>query len=155
VAVIGRGQPPSSQSDDAVDRLTTRFEAHPQGSIAAVSALYQSMDATAALAATQLIDRATGQSAALPIARTTRVATVATTVAGAAVPTGTPIDLELGTAGLWFGAGPHACPGQALAKTIADAIVREVEAFGAVLDTNSIELDRDHRPVAVWLHVPG
>lgn len=140
VAVIGRGQPSSAQSDEAVDRLMMRFAVHPDGPVAAISALYQSMDATAALIATRLINRSRNEPAAVPIARTIRV--------GA---TGAVIELELGTAGLWFGAGPHACPGRELAETIADAIVAAVDAHGVVLDEAAIELDRDQRPIAAWI----
>lgn len=87
----------------------------------------------------------------LPIARTVRVAETAADVAGRLVSAGTPIHLEIGTAGLWFGAGPHACPGQILAETIANATVSSIVAFGAAVEADAIELDADHRPVAVWL----
>ena len=65
------------------------------------------------------------------------------------------VDLELGAAGLWFGAGPHACPGRQLAETIADAIVGAIDAAKTTLDTDAIEIDADDRPAAVWLHLAG
>ena len=150
-AVIGRGDAPSARSDDAVDRLSARFAAHPLGRVAVLSALYQSMDATAALTAARLIDRGSDLPSPVPVTRTTRIAATTADVAGRSMTTGTPIDLEIGIAGLWFGAGPHACPGQALAETIAAAIVDTIVASGAVLDVESVELDGDRRPVAVWL----
>lgn len=153
VAVIGRGHAPSVRSDEAVDRLSARFARHPLGRVAVLSALYQSMDATAALVATRLLGRGSDQPSAVPVARTTRIATTTAIVAGTTIPNGTAIDLEIGAAGLWFGAGPHACPGQALAEAIADAIVHSIVTSGAVLDIDSVDLDPDHRPVAVWVAI--
>jgi cytochrome P450 len=150
-ATIGRGDPPSTRSDDAVDRLSARFAAHPLGRVAVVSSLYQSMDATAALVATRLIAREVDGASPVPVARTTRIAPTAVHIAGTSIAAGTRIDLEIGATGLWFGAGVHACPGRALAETIANAIVDAIDASGATLDIDSIELDVDRRPAAVWL----
>lgn len=152
-AVIGRGLAPCVEADEAVDRLTARFAAHPLDTVAVLSILYQSMDATAALVATRLIDRVDAGLSPVPLARTVRVAATAADVAGRQVSTGTPVHLEIGTAGLWFGAGSHACPGRILAETIADAIVSSIIASGAAIVGDAIELDADHRPVAVWLDV--
>jgi hypothetical protein len=61
------------------------------------------------------------------------------------------VDLEIGAAGLWFGAGPHHCPGRALAEAVAAAVVGAIDAFGATVAPDSAELDADGRPLAVWL----
>jgi hypothetical protein len=149
VDVIGRGRADTAASDDAVDRLTQMFDHHPLGPVAVVSALYQSMDATAALVATRLVGGGT-----VPVARTTRVATSETDAAGTPIAAGSRVDVEIGAAGIWFGAGPHACPGRALAETIAEATIDAIVASGATVDAGRTELDIDGRPVAVWL-CPG
>ena len=104
------------------------------------------MDATAALVAARLVGGGT-----LPVARTTRVATCDTDAAGTPIAGGSRVDVEIGAAGIWFGAGPHACPGRALAETIAEATIGAIVASGATVDAGRTELDIDGRPVAVWL----
>jgi len=151
VAVIGRGAAASAASDAAVERLLAQFATHPGGAVAAVSALYQSMDATAALVATRLLDRTRNAPLTRPIARTTRVAASTTDVLGRVVPAGSKVDVEIGAAGLWFGAGRHECPGRALAERIAVEIVHAVEASGARVELAALDLDADARPLAVWL----
>jgi hypothetical protein len=111
------------------------------------SALYQSMDATAALVAVRLLADVADGPLAVPVARTVRVATAPV----GAIPSGARVDLELGAADMWFGAGPHACPGRAVAEAIADAIVDAVRAAGARVDPARSTVDHDRRPVAVWL----
>jgi cytochrome P450 len=150
-AVIGRGAAADTTSDDAADHLCERFARHPAGPIAVISALYQSMDATAFLVASRLLERPPARAAVVPIVRTIRVATEPLEIDGRSIPKGAAIHLELGTAHMWFGAGPHTCPGRVLAESISAAIVHAIELSGAVVDADGTELDLDHRPVAVWL----
>jgi cytochrome P450 len=150
VAVIGRGGPSTVATADATDRLLATFASHPCGAVAAISTLYQSMDATAALVATTLLAGAS-VGPAVPIARTTRVAIAPTEIGGMSLPTGTPVSLELGVSGLWFGAGPHACPGRALAGSIVGSVVAAIADADRVVDVDRTEFDSDRRPTAVWL----
>lgn len=149
VQVIGRGGPPTAESDAATDRLMTRFASHPSGPVAVISALYQSMDATAALVAVTVL-REHGRTA-VPIARTKRVATEPTTIDGVLVAAGSVVEIELGAAGLCFGAGPHACPGRALAEAIAASITTAMATSGCKVDLGRTVIDPDGRPAALWL----
>ncbi|MEO5900955.1 MAG: hypothetical protein ABIR68_12630 [Ilumatobacteraceae bacterium] len=150
-ATIGRGAPAGATSDHAADRLCARFARHPAGPVAVISALYQSMDATASLVATSVLARPPAPGGVVPIARTVRVAIEPLEIDGRSIPTGTAIHLELGAANMWFGAGPHACPGRLLAESIASGVVEAIERSDAEVDVATTELDLDQRPVAVWL----
>ncbi len=150
-AVIGRGGAAGAASDDAADRLWARFARYPVGPVAVISALYQSMDATASLVASRVLERPPALVGVVPIVRTVRVATEPLEIDGRSIPRGTVIHLELGAANMWFGAGPHACPGRLLAESIAAGVVEAIERSGAVVDAAMTELDLDRRPVAVRL----
>jgi hypothetical protein len=123
-----------------------------------VSLLYQCLDATAALIVTDLHARvrrrtgaSTGRVAAVP--RTVRIVTdrrIGAVCGDLPLQRGDTIVLEIGTVGLEFGAGPHACPGRDLAVAIGDATVAEIERTH-VVDLSSIEVDADDRPTAMTL----
>lgn len=150
VRVIGRGERPSPASDAAVGRLTADL-AHHQPVVAALSILYQSFDATAALIGTALLARAAGAPRVAAVPRTRRVALGGTEINGRVVRAGTAVTLEIGSAGLEFGAGPHECPGRDLAIHLADSIITAIEASGYRVDTTRVALDADGRPTSLTL----
>ena len=128
VRVIGRGEPPTGAADEATRRLVERFAEHPDGAVAAVSILYQNFDATSALIRNLLESTTSGEPPAPAVAATRRVATTEVLLDREVIPAGSEITLMIGAAGLPFGAGPHACPGQALAIALANAVVDELAA---------------------------
>jgi cytochrome P450 len=123
VAVIFRGEPSSPADDEAVARVLDRFPGHPAGAVAVASVLYQAHDATAGLVAALLAGRARGGDRPSAGVRTRRVATADADVDGTGVSSGATIVLDLAAADLEFGAGPHRCPGGAVAEAIAAGIV--------------------------------
>ncbi len=128
VKVIARGEPSSESSDSAADRLLLRFAAHPMGAVPAVSLLYQTHDATAALTLATIVARDQGSERRCAITSTVRVATQATTIGTTAVAAGSVVTIVLDTSGYEFGAGPHRCPGQHLAEAIVDGIMDALDA---------------------------
>ena len=152
--VIGRGEPPSAAADAAVDRLTADL-GHHQQVVAALSILYQNFDATAALIGTGLLARANGTQRVAAVPRTRRIAVGNTAVGGRIVDAGTAVTLEIGAAGLEFGAGPHECPGRDLAihlaESIITAIITTIEGSVYRVDTSSVALDADGRPTSLML----
>jgi hypothetical protein len=139
VRVIGRGQPATPAADAATERLLEVAG----GDVAVVSALYQNFDATAALIASTL---GTGDPPAPAVPRTRRVAVGDVVVAGRSVPTGTTLVVEIGAAGLPFGAGPHECPGRLAAEAIVGGVVDAVATSGFHVDPADTVLDADGRP---------
>jgi cytochrome P450 len=123
VAVIFRGERPTPDDDAAVGRVLDRFAAPPAGPVAVASVLYQAHDATAGLAAAMAAGRARGEPRPSAGVRTRRVAAADADVAGTLVPAGATVVLDLAAADLEFGAGPHRCPGRAVAEAIAAGIV--------------------------------
>lgn len=146
-AVIGRGEPSTSAADEAAERL---LAAAP---VATVSLLYQCLDATAALLLTTLHTQMTGSARVAAVPRTRRTASIAGSPGGVDVEAGEDLVVEIGSVGLEFGAGPHACPGRQLAETIVEAIVGELDAAGYLAAEGSVALDPDGRPVAMTLEV--
>ena len=136
VRVIGRGEPATADADAAAQRLLALAD------VATVSLLYQNFDATAALIATTL-----GNPPAPAVPRTRRVAVADTAVGGRAVAAGTAVVVEIGAAGLPFGAGPHECPGRELAEAIVAGVLDAFTAGGYQVDPSQTELDPDGRPV--------
>lgn len=133
VEVIGRGADSSPESDAATLRLLKAAgEVAPGGSmvdpVAVVSTFYQTMDATAALIHERDKARRNGSKRAPAIKRTVRVAACGTSLGGEVVASGEEVVLLIGSAGLEFGHGPHACPGRALAEQLAGAVLAAVGA---------------------------
>lgn len=146
-AVIGRGEAATADSDAAVDRLLLLCRDHPAGAVAVVSLLYQNCDATAALVAATLASVATGRPAAPAVPRTRRVAVEGVVVAGHHIVAGSEVVVEIGSAGLPFGAGPHQCPGRELAEQLVAGIVAAIDDAGYVVDTTRLTIDPDGRPM--------
>ncbi len=123
--VIGRGREATVESDTATERLVHLAGGGGHHPVAAVSVLYQSLDAVAALITAILEARAPGwvgpRRAA--VARTVRVVTDACSVDDLHLVPGDVVELAIGTAGLEYGAGRHACPGRELAEAIAAAVI--------------------------------
>lgn len=144
VAVIGRGEPPTDRSDAAAARLQLAAVTAGHDPVAAVSVLYQTMDATAALVLCRMFAAVDGGEMVPPVPRTRRIARRAAVVGDHRVEGGTEIDIELATRP--FGAGPHQCPGREVAERIAAAVVASITDAGYVVDVPSVELDADRRP---------
>ncbi len=132
VATAGAGRP---ASDEAV--------------AAAVSVLFQARDATAALIGAALLINADSDDADVedgieralrqqpPVQSTRRTAHADVEIGGATVPRGAPVWVLLAAAETGppappatFGAGPHACPGSALAAALARGVIAGVRAAG-------------------------
>ena len=136
----------------ATERLLALGGDHPSGSVAVVSLLYQSLDATAAASATTLHSLATGGERRAAVPRTIRTANRAGDVAGVVFAPGDTIVLGLGVAAMEFGAGPHACPGRDLADRITEAVVASIVSSPLVVDRERVEVDDDGRPTRLPLH---
>lgn len=133
VEVIGRGAAPSAASDAATERVLD-LAVDPESAVAVASLLYQNFDATAA--AIRAADRArhTGTEPETAVARTRRVAMHTGVVGDARVGAGDEVVLEIGSAGLPFGVGPHECPGRQLAEAIVRGVATAVARAAATRD---------------------
>jgi cytochrome P450 len=151
VATIGRGALVSANTEAATRRLTTTFADHAAGAVAAISMLYQNHDATAALFASTLLARATGIPRENALARTERIALESLTIADEFVEANEVVEVSLDGDGLEFGLGDHACPGQALAVLIVDAMIGALEVLGCNVDTAAMAVGRDGRAAALPL----
>ncbi len=149
VEVIGRGRPSSSSSDQAVARILDRFRSHPAGPVAVASMLYQNHDATAALISSTIHASGMGIPRHQAVVGTVRVAVADATVGDTLVAAGSHVTLDLETAGLEFGAGPHQCPGQVLAEVIVAGVTRAIETSNYQLLADEVVLDDDGRPTAL------
>lgn len=132
VRVIGHGEAERPEVDSAVRELVGRF------GVDGASLLYQNRDATAALITTRLAAGAGSAAPAVP--RTKRVGI-----------DGDEVTLEIGAAGLPFGAGPHRCPGEALAEAITGAVLGTIADAGYAPDLARAEYDADGRPTRLPL----
>ena len=150
VRVIGRGEPASAEVDASTDRLLARCGRLPAGAVPTASLLYQNFDATAALIGTRLLAGTTTDPAVAAVPRTRRVARSDVVVGGVDVPAGTEVVLEIGSAGLWFGAGPHQCPGERLAESIVAGVVAAISGAGYEVLRDEATFDDDGRPT----HLP-
>lgn len=84
--------------------------------------------------------------------RTERIALRDTTIDGHAVHSGTRVTVDLTALAFEFGAGPHRCPGQILATSIATAIVSTVQGSSYRPDLDALRRDPDGHPVAMPMH---
>ncbi len=121
---IGRGRPVDDTTEERCVRLLDRFADHPDGAVAAVSVLYQNRDATAALLVASA-DHPDGTVAAVP--GTVRQAVGDVSIGSLQLADGDLVRLEF-TAAQQFGAGPHRCPGEAMARCLVNAILSAVDA---------------------------
>ncbi len=62
---------------------------------------------------------------------------------------GTALVLEIGAAGLPFGAGPHECPGRAVAESIVAGVVAAFAASHLQIDAARTVVDDDGRPTTL------
>jgi cytochrome P450 len=138
VRVIGRGEPAGAAADGAAARLLARV------GVPGASILYQAHDATAAL----LLAALTGRPA--PPLVTRRRAARATAVGDRALPAGAEVALDLTAAGLGFGAGPHRCPGRAVAEALVAGTLGALAEHRYVVVAERVRY-RDGRPSAVPL----
>ncbi|MDO9173325.1 MAG: hypothetical protein Q7V62_00885, partial [Actinomycetota bacterium] len=105
----------------------------------------------AALLLTTLHASVSGAPRVAAVPRTRRVAAREGVVGALAVSVGDVLVVELGQAGLEFGAGPHECPGRAIADAIVVAMCQELAAGGYDVDAETVTTDADGRPVAATL----
>lgn len=150
-AVIGRGATVTAAADAATERLLAMAAPHASGAVAAVSLLYQCLDATAALVLTTLHAAASGAARVPAVPRTRRIAMTGRTFCALTVVPGDELVVELGEVGLEFGAGPHQCPGRAIAEAIVATMCDEVTAAGYEVDLGTVTTDADGRPGSMSL----
>lgn len=154
--VIGRGAESTTEVDDAVRRLEARFAPAETNDRAAdtaatLSLLYQTHDATAALFAETLLADRTDRLRRSALSATVRVALERTTIDGHDVAPGDEVRLDLESSGLEFGAGPHHCPGRAIAEAIVAGMMAGFRRTGMRVDRDRIEFRYDERPTAIPL----
>lgn len=122
VASIGRGHVPTAETEASVERLLARFPGLRSRAVASVSILYQNYDATTALVASVIEAKDQGCQRQAAVKRTVRVASNRTVLAGTSINKSETVVLDLESAGLEFGGGPHECPGREIAEAIARGI---------------------------------
>ncbi|MBC6449692.1 hypothetical protein [Actinokineospora xionganensis] len=99
---------------------------------AAVSVLFQAHDATAALIAAAVLEGGVEQAVrSAPVHRTQRRTVANTAIGGVVLPPGSALWVSLAETGT-FGAGRHACPGSALATTLAQGVLDALGEVGVV-----------------------
>jgi len=140
--VIGRGEPSTAAADEATLRLLARFGDHPEP-VAAVSLLYQNLDATSGLVRTSVL-AAYSASTSPSAGRTVRVATAPTTIGDTALAVGDEVIIDL--AGLPFGSGPHRCPGEALANAVATGVIRALQESHYTFRASMVDVDPNGVP---------
>ncbi|UPK75122.1 hypothetical protein MU582_00365 [Nocardioidaceae bacterium SCSIO 66511] len=96
-------QPTTTEADEAVERFVTEFDERSERVAATICLLVQAHAGTRAL-----IDALEAGDGRAPVPMTRRVA-----------PDGTVVEVDLADA--HFGRGPHACPGEAIARRLAAA----------------------------------
>jgi cytochrome P450 len=154
-AVVGRGAEATCESDAATDRVLTRATDHRLPPVAAASILHQTLDATATLIGVSLLTRASGEPPAPVAPRTFRTAIADGQLGDIDLRAGDEVTVELAAAGLPYGAGPHVCPGRALAESIAAAVIAAIYDAGYDVDPDRVAVDGDGRPTSLWLTTPA
>ncbi|MBK5223500.1 MAG: hypothetical protein JJE52_11625 [Acidimicrobiia bacterium] len=140
---------PVTRPDDATvcEALTAAFGLLDESAVALVAVLFQAMDATAALIAQMLVSPH-----APALVLTNRVTVAAMRIGGADLRAGARIVIALGAATAAsgcdrsFGRSVHRCPGEALARAIADGFVDAVRASGRTLADGAEDLTWETRP---------
>ncbi len=140
--VIGRGEASNPNADAATTRLLERFGDHPDP-VAPVSILYQNFDATGALLPTTVLAAfaATGPPAT---GTTVRVAERLTTIGDHSIDTDEAVTIDLEH--IRWGAGPHQCPGEALAAAIVNGALRSLIENRYTFRASRVEVDDRHVP---------
>jgi hypothetical protein len=149
--VIGRGAAASESSDAATGRLLDAFATSGWNALAVVSVLYQTHDATAALIVETILANHRHAVRAPAVKQTRRVVVTETVIDGVRLAPGSMVVLDLATAGLEFGAGPHQCPGRLVAEAIVDGIVAAMDAAGCVVHDISSSVTDDGRPLSILI----
>jgi cytochrome P450 len=169
--LTGAAEPETVEADAAVARLVGAVGGGPdEVGAARVSALVQAYAATAALvgnACALLLFSSTAEPVpgdvvvaatlrdAPPVIATRRVATVDCPIGSVHIGAGEAVLVALGGAGLPFGAGPHACPGEAQARAIAAGVLDAVRGCRPVGPEVTFEPHPTVRaPARLPVHVP-
>lgn len=131
----------TSAADEAVARLAVAAGGADEAAAATVALLVQSYAATAGLIGNACLawlrERADGDAPAAvartlrqdpPSIATRRLALCDTTIGEVHIGAGDVVWVDLASAGLTLGAGPHACPGAEQARAIAAGVLRAVQA---------------------------
>jgi cytochrome P450 len=147
--VIGRGTAASESRDAATERLLDACALTSQDARAVVSVLYQTHDATAALVVETILANHRHAVRSPAVSQTRRVVTTESVIDGVRTSPGTMVVLDLATAGLEFGAGPHQCPRRSVAEAILDGIVAAIDAAGCVVHDVSSSVAHDGRPTSI------
>jgi cytochrome P450 len=148
VAVVARlylTGPTDGESTGAEDAAVARLVANAGGradeeTAALVALLVQAYGATAALIGNAFLgggDVARTVHTDPPTLATRRLATVDTMAGGVHIGAGEVVRVDLASADLTFGAGPHACPGAAQAKALAEGVLHAMT--GATLAEEAVE----------------
>ena len=135
--VIGRNEPSSTGSDAAAQRLLVACAGH-EDPVAVASILYQNHDATSGLVRSEAVAAFTDLGPPAP-ASTRRVATEPVTIGELDLALGGEVVIDL--AGMRYGAGPHRCPGEALAVAIASGVIEALQRRGYQCVPNAVEVD--------------
>jgi hypothetical protein len=149
--VIGRGASANEASDAATERLLAACARTDRNALAVVSVLYQTHDATAALFVETILANHRRADRAPAVNQTLRVVVTETLIDGIRLSPGSMVVLDLATAGMEFGAGPHQCPGRSVTEGIVDGIVEAIEAAGCVVHEVSSSVTDDGRPTSILI----
>jgi len=141
--VIGRGEASNPEADAATTRLLGLFGDH-EDPVAPVSILYQNFDATGALLPTMVLAAfaSTGPPAH---GSTVRVAEESVLIGEHTIAPGEAVQIDL--EGIRWGAGPHKCPGEAVANAIVAGAVRAVIENRYMLRSSQVEVDSRNVPI--------
>ncbi len=153
VEVIGRNGPSGTGSDTAATRLVERTKQLGHDPVAAVTLLYQSYDACAAMFASALLADQTGGSRRSSITSTVRIVNEDTEIGGLRLRPGGAVVPDLETSGFEFGLGSHGCPGRAIAERIIAGMLAAVREDDRELNVEEIEWRADRRPQTLPLEV--